>query len=216
MATAYRKKLCFKHVSRKEAKVGSTCRSSHSPLIVHTDIAYLRGFRAYRRPEDVHEGDDQLCNMWRTYLEYAPHGDLDRLKNFYKVYYRYLPEAFLWHVFHSLAVAARALGPDDDLGSELENIGPDRLRFGQGHILHMDFKPKNILLGYQEPHVPKRTHGGLQTEGRVEDVPDYPMIKLSDFGVASWVTEGVYFHKSYGTPSYQPPVRIFMLHMLHH
>lgn len=146
--------------------------------------------------------------MWRTYLEHAPHGDLAKLKGLYKVHYRYLPEAFLWHVFHSLAVAARAMGPGDDLTTSLKTIGPAELDMHAGCILHMDLKPGNILLGYPEPHEQSNRHGGLQTLDRVGEIPVYPMIKLSDFGCSHWVEEDVYFNRHLGTPGYKPPEQL--------
>jgi serine/threonine protein kinase len=56
---------------------------------------------------------------------------------------RKIPELFLWHVFHSIALALYALHAH-------ENYDPDEpIDAGKGLTVHRDIKPENIFLQYK-------------------------------------------------------------------
>lgn len=146
---------------------------------------------------------------WRYYLEYAPYGDLDSLMLRYRAFNRYLPELFLWHAFDSLATAICNLEYDQPLFPGLNH----------DHVLHLDVKPRNIVLGYETAHNAQRI-GGIQAQSHQErrgdadtdlSIPEYPSLKLADFGVSvlSSRTSPVKFKqtKAHGTLGFFPPVR---------
>ena len=85
----------------------------------------------------------------RIYMEYCPHGDLRRLYKRYRKFRFvrarvridfevlrlsrvYMPEPFLWDVFHHLLEAAVAM-----------RYGPTNGRWGGQEIVHRDIKPGN-------------------------------------------------------------------------
>ena len=147
------------------------------------DIVHLRDFKA-------HLGQEPKNEVWRFYLEYAPHGNLENLRLRYRAFHRYMPEHFLWHVFNSLAKAISAL----------DDVPDDR-----DYIIHADIKPDNVFLGYKEIYDQSKPTGGLRTG-------EYPTIKLGDFGCARMAKEEESIEESYskfvnrGTPGYCPPV----------
>lgn len=109
--------------------------------MAETDCPSVVGYIAYRRylHDQVH----------RIYMEYCPHGDLRRL---YRRYRRfrfvracvgmdfeiltlsrlYMPEPFLWDVFHYLVEAAVAM-----------RYGPTDGSWNGHEIVHRDIKPGN-------------------------------------------------------------------------
>lgn len=99
------------------------------------------GYIAYKR--FLHD------KVHRIYMEYCPHGDLKRLYKRYrkfrcvcpcvgtnfealKVSRLYMPEPFLWSVFHHLVEAAVAM-----------RCGPADGGWGDHEIVHRDIKPGN-------------------------------------------------------------------------
>jgi serine/threonine protein kinase len=133
--------------------------------------------------------------LWRFYFEYAPGGDLYVLKNNYRAWNTYLPEEFLWHVFHGLAHAALTLhtGPFRDYAT-------DRM-YAPGKIclVHFDLKPSNIFLGDADAD---DLHG----------FSNYPTIKMADFGLAKLTgrfdRKNPTRYRLLGTDGYRPPVRL--------
>ncbi|KAI4249077.1 MAG: hypothetical protein LQ352_005731, partial [Teloschistes flavicans] len=121
----------------------------------------------------------------RTCYEWARYGDLGRLYYFYKRNQLILPEAFIWHVFWSIANA---------LCHCRHGTNQSRItRPGWDLIVHGDVKPGNIFL----------------TDRQVNEA--YPTVKLGDFGTAYPVIEtnpklrawkSTY---SYGTPYFMAP-----------
>ncbi|KAL8833139.1 MAG: hypothetical protein Q9170_004471 [Blastenia crenularia] len=98
----------------------------------------------------------------RTCYEYAEHGDLEDILQFYKKNQLVIPEAFIWHVFWSVANAlCYCRHGTDQSGKTIP---------GWHTIIHGDVKPSNILL----------TSPGHATTTTTL----YPTFKLGDFGVA--------------------------------
>lgn len=128
---------------------------------------------------------------WRFYLEFAPYGDLNKLLYSYRAWNSYLPEEFLWHVFHSLANAATTMeqGPFTHLESE-EAI--------DWSVTHLDIKPDNIYMAKPD---------------QAELFANYPTIKVGDFGLAELTGEddegNPTLYRRKGTEGYQPPVCIW-------
>lgn len=143
---------------------------------------YLRDFKAH-----IDAAGNDIA--WRYFLEYAPYGNLENLRSRYKAFNRYLPELFLWHVFNGLAKAI----------CELENLtdNPEIV------ILHLDIKPLNIFLGYEELHRNDEHTGGLHNS-------QYPAVKLGDFGCAFLTHDNHNGNprdcNGIGTTGYQAPV----------
>jgi hypothetical protein len=78
---------------------------------VENHIVHLRRYKAY------HNNTDPLPNgsvaapgdRIRLYFDYAPFRDLEVLRMRYRAWEKHLPELFIWHVFHSLALAVQLL-----------------------------------------------------------------------------------------------------------
>ncbi|KAL8786133.1 MAG: hypothetical protein Q9195_008337 [Heterodermia aff. obscurata] len=123
------------------------------------------------------------------YIEYCDRGNLQDLLNKYINYnkeydyehhpYEYIPEAFLWEVFRSMASALAYLhfGVDPD---DLDN--PPAIDKRWPYILHRDIKPDNILL--------KSTSGGR--DSREGSSSGYPTVVLADFGCCTQKHENQY------------------------
>ncbi|KAK5073557.1 hypothetical protein LTR64_007307 [Lithohypha guttulata] len=191
------------------------------------NIVHLRGFKGYGSQVVDNVDNTTPTREWRLYLEYAPHGDLSTLRKRYKAFKMYFPEAFLWHVFHSLAKAAEQMGPYSGIPDELRNVTDD-LDAHQylDYLLHLDIKLDNIFLGYQEPYANSRTTGGVQGTEHRDQVPErreqgpehhqkdnplplpYPAVKLGDFGCAELTSRSDFENPrvlSGGTRHWRPP-----------
>ncbi|CAD6588225.1 MAG: hypothetical protein ASARMPRED_003435 [Alectoria sarmentosa] len=96
----------------------------------------------------------------RICYEFADYGDFWDVISWYHKQRLILPEAFLWHVFHSMANALCycCYGTNN----------PSSHKRGWDGIVHMDIKGENMLLAAPDPD----TH-------RL-----YPCVKLADFGLA--------------------------------
>jgi serine/threonine protein kinase len=121
------------------------------------NIIKLRGFRAH-----------QAEKLWRYYFEFAPFGNLHDLKINYMAWNTYLPEEFLWHIFHGLATAGLQLG-----GAEYWQYrdGEPYALLEDHFVLHFDLKPQNVVLG------------DLVDESPIH-FSNYPVAKVMDFGLA--------------------------------
>ena len=108
-------------------------------------ILYLRRWKAYRispdgdvaRPRD-YELEKSRGSHWRFYLETCPFGDLDILRWRYMAWGQYLPEAFLWHCFRALAMAAKTMAEGGFRHAE-----NSRQQNWDSYVLHTDIKPQN-------------------------------------------------------------------------
>ncbi len=147
-----------------------------------SNIVQLRGFK-----------DNPIEKLWRFSFEFAEWGDLHRLETNYRAWNTYLPEEFLWHLFHGLASAALAMavGEFHDVGEE---SGPDT----DSYVLHFDLKPANVVLSSPIDKMPSH-------------FSNYPVAKITDFGLARLTNEADKMnplgYRSHGTPGYHPPVR---------
>jgi len=157
------------------------------------NFVQLRGYKEILHAPPEHPGNGDLPKsydteenrLWRFYLEFAPYGELSRLIDRYRAWNRYLPEAFLWHVFDSLALALLA---KDELPTDPDELPTAGAYTEYDRVLHFDIKPDNIFLGYEQPFEVDATekHGGMtQLEGETRTI--YPIIKLGDFGIAELV-----------------------------
>ncbi|KAK4555772.1 trifunctional histidinol dehydrogenase [Recurvomyces mirabilis] len=118
------------------------------------------------------------------YLEYCPYGDVYRWADSYtestakmntekafqqlhasreQMEHRWLPEAFLWSIFESLAISALLLEHGELGANPMQDWNP---------IYHLDYKASNVLLGVPS----KQMYRG------------YPLAKLTDFGLC-WIPD---------------------------
>ena len=180
------------------------------------NIVQLRGYKEYFNIPPEKEGESELSESdvaatkkrWRFYLEFSPYGELTRLIDRYRAWQQYLPEAFLWHVFDSLALAILAKA---ELATDPGKLPRGNHCTANDRIIHFDIKPDNIFLGYQEPFnaTTSKNYGGLtQFEGKKQTL--YPIIKLGDFGIAEFVggendADNPHTLWGMGTPFYKAP-----------
>lgn len=180
------------------------------------NIVQLRGYKEMSNAPPEHPGEGDLPKgynkqanvLWRFYLEFSPHGELSRLMDRYRAWNQYLPEAFLWHVFDSLALA---LLTKAELPTDLDELPKTDIYTEEDRIIHFDIKPDNIFLGYAQPFnvMSANKFGGLTQLGGSKRTL-YPIIKLGDFGIADLVG-GVEDENNpkvlwgMGTPFYQAP-----------
>lgn len=133
------------------------------------------------------------ARRWRFFLEYAPHGDLHKLLYAYRAWDTYFPEEFLWHVFHSLAKAATIM--EEGPFTHLESGDPI-----DWSVIHLDLKPENLYLAQPDS---------------VASFPNYPTIKVADFGLSELTGEddegNPFLYRLKGTEDYMPPVSISSL-----
>jgi serine/threonine protein kinase len=118
------------------------------------------------------------------YLELAFHGDLKELKLRYQAQQKYLPEYFLWHLFHNFARMAlmmkhykyRWMG---DSGTE---INGKTYEYGDylpsAFLLHGDISPANVFM--------TNSHADWYTAPHGDDLPS---VRLGDFGVSRVVLD---------------------------
>ena len=150
----------------------------------------------------VHLRSFKLVNTtWRYYLEYAPYGHLDRLRERYKAFNTYLPEVFLWHLFHSLARATCAMATTGHWRRLLR--GGIQEQYPDGwNMIHFDIKQANILVSKEVQLKDELGATGLTWS--------FPGIKLADFGLAMITGESDKDNPSdcfwRGTRYWAPPV----------
>ena len=148
------------------------------------NVVRLRRYKYYRGEQ-----------KYRFYLEYCPHGDLERLRYRYRNWGTLLPELFLWHVFHSLAEAIASME-----GPWVEFI-TGRHHDPLWNMLHLDLKPQNVFLS-EPPNV--------EPDSEADPTSDYPGVKVGDFGLSA-ITGGSDDRNPddfwiRGTEGYLPPV----------
>lgn len=151
------------------------------------NVAHLRGFKYFG--EQRHS---------KFFLEYLHNGDLERLRLRYKAWNTYLPEVFLWHLFHSLAKAACAM---DTRGIWFNMVKNQPYPHNQS-MVHVDIKPPNILVGKESQATEDSTVKEISLM--------YPTIKLADFGLAQITGPGdknnPRYFMDFGTDHFIPPV----------
>ncbi|KAI4240948.1 MAG: hypothetical protein L6R40_004828, partial [Gallowayella cf. fulva] len=152
-------------------------RSNSSKLIVCKVMKY--GFpqinlsSGRRKPYEAHLLHDLLSphpliidlhsfNSSTFYLEYCSMGDLMDLSTAYLAHRTPVPESFIWHAYHQLAIAFAYIHT---------GYTPDHPSYPKPNpkfqpIVHRDVKPSNIFIR-PNPHAP------------------YPDLVLADFGIAT-------------------------------
>ena len=170
----------------REAWLQAMLNESKSKNVVH-----LRRFKYYSKDA-----------VYRFYLEYAPHGDLNQLASRYRMYNTYLPELFLWHLFDALAEAALQMQDHYPFHDFDDNI------LAETFMLHRDLKPANVMLGYEELDEDDALKGTDPTLG-------YPTVKVADFGLAELTgptdDANPKVLQYAGTTGYKPPVGTTLL-----
>lgn len=164
----------------EEAVIQRQLNDAESENIVH-----LRGYKYFKSRNDANANNGRgfqvpMGKEFKLYLEYAPYDTLESLRRKYRYYHQYLPEAFLWHVFDSLASAALTVRqcPQHNLPYPNAENAPK----GNASLVHFDLKLENIFLGYPEPYGLRGNRGGTRFY-------DYPTIKLGDFGLMTFVNQ---------------------------
>lgn len=150
------------HYDKQPAEVGALEKISN--IVGKESIVQMRGWHKI-----WHEG---RLRWYRTYQEWCGYGDIYQLSRKYQPYLTrnrvpsppvteqdWLPEAFLWSVFESLARAGRIMSRGAVAGA-----GPA----DWSQIIHADLKPMNVFLG--------ENTSGLNS--------GYPLAKIGDFGCA--------------------------------
>jgi serine/threonine protein kinase len=99
------------------------------------NIVHLRGFKF-----DV----DSTCS--KLYLEYAPNGNLERLRHNYRTSQKYFSEAFFWFAFHSFAKAICVMSTEGK--GVWKNLGTGGAYKPNSSVLHFDIKSSNIVVGH--------------------------------------------------------------------
>jgi len=176
-------------------------RASCDMLTKFIDLTHLRGYKCWADEST----DDHLC---RLYLEYAPYGNLKGLLWRYRYWHQFLPEAFIWHVFDSLAHAVENIRDCslDDMPWDTDRTRPEP--GDNPRLVHFDIKLENVFLGYSDPVDASRERGGARKYG-------YPIVKLGDFGVMTLTSDSdidnplSYDFSSKGTYQRQAPEQLY-------
>jgi serine/threonine protein kinase len=150
------------------------------------NIIQLRGFR-----------NNSFERLWRFYFEFAQWGDLRTLINNYRAWDTYLPEEFLWSIFHGLANAAYELRKGPDGYRDL--LTGKKYEEGEAFVVHFDLKPDNIFLA--DPTDPAEE----------PQFSNYPIVKMADFGLSQLSHPAdelnPIYYRTFGTEGYRSPVR---------
>jgi serine/threonine protein kinase len=153
-------------------------------------VLFLRRYKAYfnQKAKSTSACGTFVPSTLRAYFDYAPHGDLYGLMKKYRAFDKHLPEAFVWHVFHSLAQAVLAMNDGPwirlvrDSNGKLRKI---KLR-KQVFLNHFDMKPSNILLSFSAAEQSPTT---TTNSGEWKPEYEYPQVLLADFGVSDILTQ---------------------------
>ena len=121
----------------------------------------LKGYRYYK--------SEGRC---RYYMEYAKHGSLEQIRKWHRAWDTYLPEEFLWTVFHELALAVAAMERCPGRWQPYSNAQRDQQN-PANYILHVDLKADNVFLCDRTRLRPPITFAH-----------EYPQIKIGDLGLA--------------------------------
>ncbi|KAF7191180.1 Serine/threonine-protein kinase KIN3 [Pseudocercospora fuligena] len=120
--------------------------------------------------------------MFRLYMEYCEHGDLNELVKAYVNAGRHIPVSVLWSMFEALATALCLM--ENGRLPTLSSIQPESWT----PIVHLDIKPHNIFLKQRKA---------------TEFWPETPQTVLGDFGLAQQYTEPI--GPGQGTRGYRSP-----------
>ena len=159
------RKLLIKKINSSSKTTGLERRFLEHVLPSHRRIVNLE-------PQSQSPTDGAL------YFEYCRGGDLDTLIGKFEKDQKYIPETFIWHVFHQLAEALAFIHFGYDKHHPHDH--PSKWQ----RIIHRDIKPTNVFL---------RT--------KYSDHPPFASIVLGDFGSATTK----HTSNSFTTLKYQPP-----------
>ena len=152
----------------------------------HNCIVPLKGYKYYA-----------AMRQCRLYMEYAPHGTLETIGKRFWASERYLPELWLWCVFEKLAEACFLMRTCPTNWERMQPLQARDQRSTAKFILHCDIKPGNIFLYDRQP-----------MRERSRKLPQVPIVKLGDFGLAQVTTRTAFNNPRMltgGTRSYKPP-----------
>jgi serine/threonine protein kinase len=120
----------------------------------------------------------------RMYLDYCPHGTIAALQKGYRIFSKRFPVAFLWHMFHSPALAINVMNGRCLSAAFLYKWRKyqDRAEWPDADhwTIHLDIKDTNIFLC--EPD--HDNHKASKHDPRM----DWPSLKLADFGCAIYTS----------------------------
>ena len=172
------------------------------------NVLFLRRYKTYFRTDvEAGRGRSKIPRIAfapqtvRAYFDYAPYGELYDLMDKYTGFDKHFPEAFVWHVFHSLARAVRVMnaGPWTriiiDSRSRLKTVKLKKEVF----LNHFDMKPGNVFLGYNATEESPTT---ATDANEWNPERDYLKVLLADFGLADLLTEDNKNQDDIGEPSY--------------
>ncbi|MCJ1374496.1 hypothetical protein MMC20_005728 [Loxospora ochrophaea] len=162
------------------------------------------------------------------YIEYCKLGSLEKLVTQYRernASHSHLPparipESFVWHVFHSLALALQYLHhgippdgpPPAPIGEESDTQVAERLGQKWPLIIHRDLKLQNIFLRKPLPvhSTAQKPHSFplcFLTRAIPTITTPWPPVVLGDFGCATQADDGDFddVEHFYGTVHWMPP-----------
>jgi serine/threonine protein kinase len=152
---------------------------------------------------------NEVNRRQRLYLEFCPHGDINRIRSRYMLYDQWLPELWVWCIFEQLCEGLLVLQQPAHHTTVMAGHGetwaedpPERETM---YVIHCDLKPNNILA----------CDGNGKYLAEV-DIAIYPEAQLGDFGVAHYDFADNSDNPSSirgGTTFYRPPVCVVPCHL---
>ena len=152
-------------------------------------VVALKGYKYY--------ANLQQC---RLYMEYAPHQSLITIGMRYWSFDKYLPELWLWCIFEKLVEACNLMRECPGKWHPMDPNAPRDRPNASNFIIHCDIKPQNIFVFDRQP-----------LQDRSKKLPQIPLVKLGDFGLAQVTRRVNHTHPNnemlsgVGTQAYMPP-----------